>query len=366
MITAIPPPIYNPGNITYAYKAQNVSIIEGKKITGNFSTWKQPVDYSGYRINPPLKGKIVVADGSPHEFVINSRILLNNQLDPTTNGIYVIQTSNWLRSIDMPIGDHAAGIITYSIQEHFHYFCNNLFGSDVVGINSLTYAIIDITSSNYNGGGEQDSIQFFKTGGLDGTSAFKFTTEDTFFQAKFYRLTLGPAGEIIGNNDITFNCDNDLTIITSETILNPSFSEPIYIQSGDSVQGTINFSGNEVRIIDSNLFITGNVTMTNTSGNRLSLGNILFTEGGIQTANSFTHTFNGIVVGPKSVVNLTIVNGTIEVLSIIFAQLGSTTSIIIPIIEVYDILNGSFVVCVINNNPTSSVSGNVTISYLVL
>lgn len=73
------------------------------------------------------------------------RILIKNQINPVQNGIYIIySTGPPQRSLDLPEGDHAAGIFTFirygSVQASTGWICNSNQDYDLIGTNGIYFA----------------------------------------------------------------------------------------------------------------------------------------------------------------------------------------------------------------------------------
>jgi len=74
-----------------------------------------------------------------------NRILIKNQTNPIENGIYIIySTGPPQRSLDLPLGDHAAGIFTFirygSVQASTGWICNSEQDNDVIGTHGIYFA----------------------------------------------------------------------------------------------------------------------------------------------------------------------------------------------------------------------------------
>jgi hypothetical protein len=74
--------------------------------------------------------------------VAGNRVLVKNQTDGKQNGIYDVSSGSWTRSQGYDLGN-ASGIYVYVIagtSNGKQYFtCSNVFGSDIIGTNNLTF-----------------------------------------------------------------------------------------------------------------------------------------------------------------------------------------------------------------------------------
>ena len=73
------------------------------------------------------------------------RILIKNQINQIENGIYIIySTGPPQRSLDLPIGDHAAGVFTFirygTLQASSGWICNSEQNNDVIGTHNIIFA----------------------------------------------------------------------------------------------------------------------------------------------------------------------------------------------------------------------------------
>jgi len=74
-----------------------------------------------------------------------TRILIKNQSNPVENGIYIVQNiDSPQRSLDLPNGDHAAGVFTFirygTLQASTGWICNSNKNFDLVGTNGIYFA----------------------------------------------------------------------------------------------------------------------------------------------------------------------------------------------------------------------------------
>jgi hypothetical protein len=74
-----------------------------------------------------------------------TRILIKNQTNQVENGIYIVHnTGPPQRSLDLPIGEHAAGVFTFirygSVQASTGWICNSDQNNDVIGTHNIIFA----------------------------------------------------------------------------------------------------------------------------------------------------------------------------------------------------------------------------------
>lgn len=83
-----------------------------------------------------------IIDG--YTLIEDDRILIKDQVNPVENGVYIVRiTGQPLRSPDMIIGDHAAGVFTFikfgDLQASTGWVCNSEQDNDVVGTDGLLF-----------------------------------------------------------------------------------------------------------------------------------------------------------------------------------------------------------------------------------
>ena len=83
-----------------------------------------------------------IIDG--YTLIEDDRILIKDQVNPVENGVYIVRiTGQPLRSPDMIIGDHAAGVFTFikfgDLQASTGWVCNSDQDNDVVGTDGLLF-----------------------------------------------------------------------------------------------------------------------------------------------------------------------------------------------------------------------------------
>ena len=133
----------------------NSSQLVNKNYVDNLITglsWKQAVQ-AATTANIVLSG-LQTIDG--YSAQAGDRILVKNQTDSTTNGIYIVSSSTWARSTDCSTGDQLLGSATYIINgtanEHTQWANSNL-GSITIGTTKITYGQIAGSGTYTNGSG---------------------------------------------------------------------------------------------------------------------------------------------------------------------------------------------------------------------
>lgn len=366
-----PPSIYN-GSIVTNYDTINVRILPNSEITGNFTTWKQPIDYSGYQITSPLEGKNVIANGSPTEFPINTRILLNNQLNPIQNGIYIIQESVWIRSNDLPENSHAAGTITYSKSELIWYFCSSVL--DIVGVDNLTFVELNTDTTMYYPGGEFGSIQYF----ANQIGNYFTGSEYLLFKNKDYEnrdvniFTIGPkfgndalySSLLTTTSNLTFESQADMIIGGSISgLLSPYTYAPssITISCGtSSLDGQITLDSTLTTIETDTCTITSPEVNLNSTGT-INVTGAEFSNGGMTLLNSgIVNIVIGANILPKNVLRHNQGIFGIVPTNLLFCNIKSTTSPLIPLIQVYNIQAGQVTFAFINSDAVTTITSPQT------
>lgn len=73
----------------------------------------------------------------------NDRVLVKNQTTATQNGIYLVSTGAWTRTVDFAVGTFGAGVQAWvnegTISGDTGWVCISDSGADVVGTNTLTF-----------------------------------------------------------------------------------------------------------------------------------------------------------------------------------------------------------------------------------
>lgn len=89
--------------------------------------------------------------------IAGDRVLVDSQTTATEDGIYEAAVGAWTRSADMPTGTEARGVRVAieegSVDADRLYMCTNNAGSDVVGTDGLTFALIGAGSPRGAGAG---------------------------------------------------------------------------------------------------------------------------------------------------------------------------------------------------------------------
>lgn len=89
---------------------------------------------------------------------INNLVLVKNQLIGSENGIYVVKLGTWIRNDKMSIGTNASGsgvfVLNGSTNNNKIFVCTNQNGFDIVGINTLTFAINTATATPSGSNGQ--------------------------------------------------------------------------------------------------------------------------------------------------------------------------------------------------------------------
>lgn len=102
--------------------------------------WKDPVVVST-TTNQTLSGLPGTIDG--FSVVSGNRVLVQFQNNEIENGIYLISSGSWSRSLDFQVGDDVSGaavwILEGTMYKHTAFVCDNLPGSDIIGTDPLTF-----------------------------------------------------------------------------------------------------------------------------------------------------------------------------------------------------------------------------------
>ncbi len=161
---ARPPTIPNDAN----FLAVSSEIINTDKLIGNTNTWKKSVRV-GSVFNLTLQGLPQTIDG----VVLNNndRILVKDQTNPVENGIYLAKSGSWARTGDMQLGSTSSGatifVVEGTMNKEMYFNCTNATGSDIVGMDGLTFIVNTIVGS---AAGLNTQVQF-NDGGVFGASA---------------------------------------------------------------------------------------------------------------------------------------------------------------------------------------------------
>jgi hypothetical protein len=128
-LTGLNPPILNSDAVNKKYVDD---AINGLK-------WKQPARVAT-TTNITLTGLIII-DGI--NLNNGDRVLVKNQINPIQNGLYNASSSYWSRTSDMSIGSSASSSVVWIeeglTQAETGFICTNDIGSDIVGINPLSW-----------------------------------------------------------------------------------------------------------------------------------------------------------------------------------------------------------------------------------
>jgi len=106
------------------------------------------------QVNDSLSG-LAARDGITP--VAGDRVLVPEQTTASEDGIYIAAAGAWSRSADMPTGTEARGVRVWveegTVDGQRLYACDNVDGSDVVGTDGLTFALIGAGSPRGAGAG---------------------------------------------------------------------------------------------------------------------------------------------------------------------------------------------------------------------
>jgi hypothetical protein len=188
--------------------------------------------------------------------VKNSRVLINNQVNLSLNGIYDTSDKEWTYAPDYVYGENAQGIIVFSNSSKSLFYCAE---SSIVGVDPVVLEQFDSVSV----GGSQNSVQYVKDGVITGSPYLKYSPSDGV-------LNLG------GNNKLS---------VVSVPYMGFE-SQNLVISTGDyktgysSVQsGGIVISGSSLSTVSENGSIeyrTGNTTALSADSSADSSSSILF------------------------------------------------------------------------------------------
>jgi hypothetical protein len=111
------------------------------------TVWKEPV-LMGSTANittfPPIDGISTVTSIDGISTSVGQRVLIKDQTIATENGIYLITSGTWTRSVDFIIGYSASGTSIYVASGSSNgtniFTCTNVIGSDVVNTASLVFS----------------------------------------------------------------------------------------------------------------------------------------------------------------------------------------------------------------------------------
>ncbi len=211
-------------------------------IIGNFSPWKLPVKTAAIE-NITLEGLQTI---NGIELQNYDRILLTNQDNQTTNGIYYVRSDFWLRTEDLPTNTNAAGSIIYSIgtPDETSFYTYFLCTSGITDVSNVLFVILkdyyDSASPPLN------SIQY-----TDNASNILGSSNFTYVQDYFssFKLTMG--------SYTTYN-NYIMTQLGYETGQSPNML--IRTQSYNNTQEVIPSNPNEYFYGGNISFITGKYT----------------------------------------------------------------------------------------------------------
>jgi hypothetical protein len=221
------------------------SLYTNKNITGNYSSWKINVD-TVLTTNNSLYGL--------QSYTKGTRILATSQTNGIYNGIYTVADANWKRDNDMMSGISVAGVIVYDNFGRTYYFCSNIQGEDVVGIDVLVFLKIDFgvdKTLNYreNAIVIKDSNKFegsYVLVSSDNSLAFNGETKITANEIKttipvdinVYAFICELYGDFETNvaprgSNIIFNQKVDLSSVGTTTSINVNSNQSIMFNDSD-------------------------------------------------------------------------------------------------------------------------------------
>lgn len=270
--------------------------------------WKQPARLAS-TTDLPLSG-LGTIDGVS----VNSgdRILVKDQINPIQNGIYIASAGAWVRTNDLSTGSSAAGSIVWieegSTQAESGYICTNDIGSDVTGINPLSWLQFTGAGMIIAGDGLSKVLNTLNVNVDNSTIEIVLDT----LQVK----ALGITGAQIANTTISNNklINNSITVNTSDGI-----------------------SGGAVTALGSTVNLTVDSTVVRTSGNQTITG---------------TKTFSNIETGTLSINSETIAGQRL--------YYGYDSAGLISVMSFYQTL--VFDTSVINDTGYSNTYGEITIT----
>ena len=183
------PPISKPsGN----YNSLQADTLKTNNIIGNVSLWKISVKITTI-INILLTGEQTI-DGVA--VVAGDRVLVKNQTDGIENGLYIVSTGTWYRTIDLPTGADAVGVAVFVTEGDTYadniFVCTDDTGSDIVGTDSLTFATL---TANASAGGSDTQIQFNNSGVFAGSANFVFDGSNSVSLNNTLQNVLGKSSE---------------------------------------------------------------------------------------------------------------------------------------------------------------------------
>lgn len=111
-----------------------------KEYLNKKNLWKTPVLVATTG-NVTLSGLPDTIDDYP--VTTDSRVLVRLQINEIHNGIYIIKPDAWVRAEDVYDGQHASGVSVWVLEGtqygNIAFICDDLPGSDVVGLNPLVF-----------------------------------------------------------------------------------------------------------------------------------------------------------------------------------------------------------------------------------
>jgi hypothetical protein len=366
-------------------------------ITGNYSPWKIQVRWTTTE-NIPLNGAYLGSGAS-----LGTRILVKNQTDPVKNGIYLISGDNWQRTPDLPLGALASGtIVVVASAVTSMYFCNNVYPNDVVGVNSLVFQIAII---NDLPSGIQGSIQYKNAtyNSFEGSPYLLYSNTDsnnimiigdTVHSSYILPEESGASHGIplsIKTNDSVSNTGN-ISIKAGNSGPNLKRNGNLNLQANDitiqtSIGGAINFTtGNTTRNSNINITAGSDINIaTNLSDIIFYTKDIPWTikDGGILTVKttvSVTYPSDITSVSKQGIVNISSITGigansagiirmyntNIVSTSLIMTNIQNYAGTGNPLVKLYGTNDGYCTFNIINISTSSSLSGVLHISYVIL
>ena len=250
MSSATPPRI--PGSSVFETTQAHIAHLDTivGPIVSSLSTWKSSVN-AATTVSITLSG-LQTVDGVV--LVAGNTVLVKNQTDGTTNGVYVVSVNAWVRAQNLLALSSAAGVSMFVQQGTVNadrvFVCTNVSGSDVVSVNSLVFVLLAATSGSL-AAGTTGQMQYNNAGALGGD----VTVTDGAGHVSLVSLTAS-------TGNVTATAGNVVATVGAVTA-------GTTVTAGTGVTAT-----------------TGNVTAT--AGNMVALGHVYSSKGTYAQATSNT------------------------------------------------------------------------------
>jgi len=220
------------------YRTSRIGNLYPVITTGPYTTWKLPV-IAATTSNITLSGlqtidSIVLTAGD--------RVLVKNQTIGQNNGIYVVYSLTWQRANDLELGVSAAAMSVFvnegTTNENLLFVCTNDLGSDIVGLNSLTFQSVSSGSSTlalqasyiYVGNPSNVATGVPMSGDATMQTSGALTLINTGVTAGTYSL---PTMTVDSKGRVTFIENGSATA---------TYPEVLYLDSSDNIVGSSNFT----------------------------------------------------------------------------------------------------------------------------